>query len=146
MSSIIKGLTLHRPWGWAIRTLNKRVENRGYKCSLPLNSYVAIHNGKKWDKDGAAFLDQVNPSGLFENPVDDPNDQGLITCVARYRGTVEESDSEWFFGPYGWILDDVVPIDNIKIARGQQGLWNLDDEILSQVRIEYQKNKLQKFA
>lgn len=145
MPALIKGLTLHRPWGWSISTLDKRIENRSYECPLPLNSYIAIHNGKKWDEAGAEFLDRINPSGLFENPIDDPDDCGLIVCVARYRGTVDYSESEWFIGPYGWILDDVVPIDNVRVARGQQKLWNLDNETLAKVRIEYQKNQLKRF-
>lgn len=135
--AIIRGLTVHRPWGWAIRNLDKRIENRGYKCHLPIGSYIAIHNGKKWDKSGQQFLEKINPSGLLENPIDDEGDCGLIVCVARFAGCITSSNSEWFFGPYGWILDDVTPIGNVCVPKGQQGLWEFDEQTLQRIREAY---------
>jgi hypothetical protein len=38
----IKGLTLHRPWGYAIAYLDKRVENRAYPCFLNRGDYIMI--------------------------------------------------------------------------------------------------------
>jgi hypothetical protein len=115
--AIIRGLTLHRPWGWAVRALNKRVENRTHPCFLPVGSYIAIHNGKKWDENGAQFLEEINPSGLFENPENDQEDCGLIVCVARFVGCVEYSSSEWFSGPYGWVLDNVYPLTTFELVK-----------------------------
>jgi hypothetical protein len=136
----IKGLTLKRPWGWAIKNLDKRVENRSQRCFLDPGDYIAFHNGKKWDSEGASFLDEINPSGLMENPTEADDEPGLIVCIARFVGNIDQSDSEWFFGPWGWIFDNVVPIDNVRVEKGQQGLWNLSPETLISVREQYRKN------
>lgn len=93
---IIKGITLHRPWGYAIAHLNKRVENRTYNCPLPIGSYLAIHNGKEWDEEGADFVCRMNPSELIDNPTDKTVAPSQIIAIAKFVGNVTECDSEWF--------------------------------------------------
>ena len=136
---IIKGITLHRPWGYAIAHLNKRVENRTYNCPLPIGSYLAIHNGKKWDEEGADFVCRMNPSELIDNPTDKTDSPSQIIAIAKFVGNVTECDSEWFQpGGVGWLLEDVMAIIPVE-CKGQQGLWNLGVDVLIQVRDNYRE-------
>jgi hypothetical protein len=137
----IKGLTLHRPWGYAISHLDKRVENRTWNCPLPIGTFIAIHNGQKWDKEGELFIRRQNASELFDHPSEENCPAGAIVAVAQFDGNVTESDSPWFCGPVGWQLKNVVAINPIMGVKGQQGLWNFSEELIIVVRHNYQKAK-----
>ncbi len=51
-------------------------------------------------------------------------------------GTVDpdEANTPWLSGPYGWVLDDVRPIEPILGVKGRQGLWKPDSNLLSSIR------------
>lgn len=132
----IYGLTVRRPWGFAIARLDKRIENRTWNCPLPIGSFLAIHNGKKWEEEGAAFVRNLNRSQLIDNPTEEDDPPGAIIAIAKFTGNVTESRSPWFVGPIGWQLSDVVAIDPVE-CKGQQGLWKPSEEILMQVRENY---------
>jgi hypothetical protein len=130
MGETLKAITLHRPWGYAIVHFGKDIENRTWRCPLPVCAYIAIHNGKRWDALGAKFIQ--NTTDTFDaqmNPLEDP--PGAIIAIARFAGNVQTSESPWFSGPIGWKLEAITPVDPVY-CRGQQGLWNVQgDEILA---------------
>ncbi|MGL5719864.1 MAG: hypothetical protein ACRCYP_03610 [Alphaproteobacteria bacterium] len=130
----IKGLTLHRPWGYAVAILDKRIENRSWNCPLQIGTFIAIHNGQKWDKEGELFIRHQNASELFDHPGEDNCEAGAIVAIAQFDGNTTEDDSPWFCGPVGWKLKNVVAISPIRGIKGQQGLWSLSDELLIMVR------------
>jgi hypothetical protein len=136
----MKAVTAHRPWGYAIAFLDKRIENRIWPCPLPVGSYLAIHNGQKWDKDGDAFIQKLNASELIENPTPENDPAGAIIAIARFVGNVKEDKSPWFFGPYGWKLENVIAIEPVY-CRGQQGLWNVPEALMPRIKANYQKSK-----
>lgn len=145
----IRGLTLHRPWTWAILHAGKRVENRGWPPparQLPLGDLIALHAGKTWDADGAAWIrDEFDVQPVQERA-------GTIVGVARLigwsgpAGTNLQSErraevdaalqSEWLFGPYGWVLGDVATIEPIP-WKGALGLWCLPDDLRAEVLTRY---------
>jgi hypothetical protein len=137
----MKALTVHRPWGYGIAYLDKGIENRTWPCILSIGSYLAIHNGQKWDKDGETFIRKLNVSELIENPTTENDPAGAIIAIARFAGNVTEDKSPWFFGPYGWKLENVIAIDHVY-CRGQQGLWNVPEDLMPRIRANYQKSKL----
>jgi hypothetical protein len=67
-----------------------------------------------------------------------------IVGVVRVVGVVNDDDdtcmppgqSRWYFGPFGWVLDNVTSIDPVP-CKGMQGLWELPPEVLSTVRERY---------
>jgi hypothetical protein len=131
----IRGLTVHRPWGFQIAYNDKNIENRSWDCPLPIDSFIAIHNGKKWDSDGARWLESKGYSFSGKDSAHDP--AGAIIAVAVFKGNVTESKSQWYQkGSIGWQLDNIVTIPPI-FCKGQQGLWHLDRDVLEQVRTSY---------
>jgi hypothetical protein len=135
----IFGLTLHRPFGYAIAFLDKRIENRGYRFAYPVGTYIAIHNGKTWDQEGYEFVCNLNRSQLIENPTPETDPEKSIIAIAQYAGE-EPPDSKdpWFVGKVGWRLENVVPIEPVACP-GSQRLWTIPDPILDQVRLNYKK-------
>lgn len=135
MKSKIRGLTLQRPWEWAIFHAGKDVENRTWKPpAYMLEQYLAIHAGKTLDKDGARWIE--DRFGLVV-----PETQGgVIVGVVRLAGVVTESDSPWFAGPFGWVLADKVAIEPVKCS-GKLGLWELPGDVLEQVRTNWKVAK-----
>ncbi len=165
----MRALTFYQPWGTAIVSGPKRIENRPWKAPDKLiGQTFLIHAGKTYDKDGAESIRELWPelpedvpqgciigaarlvavvflrSNLipqtnFFEPALSPGKQRvqdvtLVSCLGGDQApeailSIAEKLSyeidPWFFGPYGWILDQVVafprPAD-LK-CRGYQTLW-----------------------
>lgn len=128
----LKAITLHRPWGYAIAHLGKDIENRTWNCWLPTGSLLAIHNGQKWDKAGVEFIKQLG----LEPPTQEEDKAGGIIAIVRFQGNITQSDSHWFFGPVGWQLSDVVPVEPV-FCKGSQGLWSVPEGLLPELRMAY---------
>lgn len=124
----IRGLTLQRPWEYAIFNLGKDVENRTWRPPVSMiGQYLAIHAGQTYDKAGARWIEQK--FGLVI-----PETQGgVIVGVVKLADVVTESTSPWFVGPFGWVLAEKVAIEPVPCS-GKLGLWALPDDVLEQVR------------
>jgi hypothetical protein len=140
MKQTIKAITLHRPWGNAITDYGKDIENRSWPCPLVCGDYLAIHNGAKWDAAAVKFIQEI--TGIYEaelNPIEVV--PGAIIAVVQFFGNSRDLDpgfNPWFMGPIGWKLGNVVKITPV-ICKGQQGLWNLPEDVLEEVRKNYRK-------
>jgi hypothetical protein len=135
----IFGLTLYRPFGYAIAYLDKRIENRNYRFNYPIGTYIAIHNGKTWDQKGYEFVCDLNRSELIENPTPETDPEMSIIAIAQYAGEEPPNSSNpWYVGKIGWKLENVVPIDPVPCG-GSPRLWTIPDPILQQVRINYRE-------
>ena len=49
-----------------------------------------------------------------------------LEATAVFGGAVKESQSPWFVGPFGWVLEDVRLFDDPHPGRGAQGLWECE--------------------
>ena len=130
----ILGLTLHQPWADLISEGYKCIENRTWKPPEELiGCYIAIHAGKVYDP-LAAFI--VQQRFGIQMKCDEEIPLGAIVAVARLEAVLTDSDDPWFYGPYGWVLSDVTPIEPIP-CRGARKLWALSEETLQQVRVNF---------
>ena len=120
----MKAISLWQPWAWAVAHGGKNIENRGWTAESLVGEEIAIHAGMRLDEEALqALLDddvKAPPAGQFYH--------GGIVAVARFAKIVTEddaeADNEWFFGPYGFLLEDVVAIEPVP-TRGQQKFWSL---------------------
>lgn len=127
----MRALTLHQPWAWSIVHGPKRVENRSWPPPLyMLGQRFAIHAGKTWDEDGARFLAE---NGVAVGAREDHH-FGAIVGVATLRtwsslpGHFPADQDRFFFGPVGWLLENVRAVAPIP-RRGYQQLWQLPREV-----------------
>lgn len=129
----MKGLTLWRPWQEPVAAGVKPVENRPWAPSvsmqLELERGFALHGGKKYDRDGAEWMEM---EGLWAPKPAADSPQGIVAVVALEH-VVTEMDSPWFFGPYGWVLRVLWEVDPPVPCRGAQGLWELPPDVESEV-------------
>lgn len=122
----IRGLTLIRPWPWAIFKAGKDVENRSWLPSptrLQPGEWIAIHAGAKWDELDADWIQET--FGL-DFPSKAQHQSGLIVGLVRFSGFCTKSDSLWFFGPYGWQWDRMIELAEPIPHKGALGLWTLN--------------------
>jgi len=130
----MRAITLRHPWPWVICRLAKRVENRPWQPApslLKVGDLLALHGGKETPSgevqeaiDWMQSRSLIPPDQLGEL-ADPSRHHSAIVAVARFGGVVTQSEDSWFFGPYGWLLEDVVVLRNPVRCRGMQGLWQL---------------------
>lgn len=145
-------LTLTPPWGFAVRYLGKRIENRFWtppESQLREGDWYAIHGGKlsgnPAGRAGQRLRAQAielmrlawpNQLGLAEHPfLDNLFDTGIL-ALARHGGVVRQSDSMWFDdgdpGNYGWLLQDVIVFPQPIPCTGLQKLWRVPSLVAQQ--------------
>lgn len=118
----MKALSLTQPMAWAIFH-GKNIENRTWPTKV--RGRVMIHASKNFDAedyhwllDNASRLSIVVPTkhgftfGALLGEVD------IIDCVRVHA-------SQWFFGPYGFVLVNPVLYDMPIPMRGQLGFFEV---------------------
>jgi hypothetical protein len=149
----IFGLSIRQPWAHAIAWGTKRIENRFWSpTSEQAGAFVAIHAAKTIETgDLNSFLalrEQLAPHER-EWHTDAPScivrdlPLGAIVAVARIAGTTRSSESGWFCGPVGIVLDSVVPLDKPVPCRGNRGLFELPFFELEDVRAAWKRSREQ---
>lgn len=137
----MKAATLYRPWSWAIAERLKLVENRSWRPErggLKVGQPFLIHAGQKYDADAANFIERT---GGRRPPPDVACSTGIV-AIARLVAVVTDPLNlppalvPWFFGPVGWVMDDVVALKPF-VCPGAQGLWDVSDRLLEQLEVQY---------
>lgn len=113
----MKALSIRQPWAWCILH-GKPVENRSWWTPYcgPLLLHAAKGMTREEYEECAAFAAGL---GLTVPPPADLPRGGIIGRARLTRCTTLH-DSPWFFGPYGFVLDDVeaLPFTPLKGALG----------------------------
>lgn len=141
LPSDLRALTVRQPWAWAIANGEKPVENRNQP--LPgkfLGEVVAIHAGKGRIDDGAVATvanrarRALDPAALVTGAI---MGFGRLAGSIRRRSELKKAgDREWFHGPHGWLVDDVVLLDEPVPCAGQLGFWRVPRHVLSKLRAQ----------
>lgn len=126
--TMVRALTLWRPWTIAILQGPKRVENRPRRWGIPAKGMLlAIHAGKRWDTNGERWI-RKRWKDFIDHVTHDNCRGGIVgACIVRQVVRPEAlPDSMWAVGPWCYILEDVVAFAEWDEIPGQQGLWRLD--------------------
>lgn len=113
----MKALSIQQPWAYAILFLGKDIENRGWKTNY--RGRFLIHASRTYDKyadDWFAMKGIKIPTEL---------DAGGIVGSVEIIDCVESSDSEWFFGRYGFVLRKPIVLPFMP-ALGRLGFFEVE--------------------
>ena len=105
----IKALSIKQPYPHHIFHDGKDVENRDWPTKG--RGWVIVHAGKA--SDGPL------PKSLSDAP------RGGVVGMMRVTDCVEQMDSRWFFGRYGFVIGDSFALPLIP-CRGMLGFFGLD--------------------
>lgn len=108
----IKALSIKQPYPHHIFHDGKDVENRDWPTKG--RGWFIVHTG-------------VSKSELADSQMDLP--RGGIVGMARIVDCVQQMDSPWFFGRYGFVLRDAFPVPLIP-CRGQLGFFTPPEDAL----------------
>jgi hypothetical protein len=108
-------LSIQQPWAWAIVMGFKPIENRTWFTNF--RGKFLVHAGKKIDKDGIEFLRD-------EMDLDLPDEfqTGGIVGISTIVNCATKHWSNFFFGPYGFVLDNSHPVEFIPL-KGKLGFF-----------------------
>ena len=127
----MKALSINQPWAWCIVNGYKGVENRDWNTKM--RGEILIHAGKKFDKGGYDFIKSQFPEIplpdriAFEDMMGGIVGKVILTHVVHESAInlLTERDRPWFFGEYGFILDDATSCE-LKPCKGELGFFTPD--------------------
>ncbi len=138
----MRALTLKAPWATVIARFGKDIENRTWRPpDAIIGKRIAIHEGRSLDREGLAEFEEAHGKVDFEH--------GLVVCTAVVRGWVDDEsnhseslsarearsarNSEWYGGPFGWVLSSVQRPRARVTVKGMLGLWLLPTRATKQL-------------
>lgn len=141
----MKALTLWQPWAWAVAHAGKNVENRTWSPpKAAIGQRIAIHAGKaidfnivnqmqsgRWSKASPVCIDCPDPDDMVRGAIiataviDRVMTPGVLDRLRVLWGTPSQ---------YGWVLRDVITLDEPIPCKGMQGLWTVPADIEARLR------------
>jgi hypothetical protein len=118
----MKALSIHQPWAWLIVNGYKDVENR--KWWTDFRGQFLVHAGKQFDYDGYRW---VRSNSRINMPEINKFEMGGIVGSAEIIACVTQYDSQWFFGPYGFVLKNARILKFVPL-RGKLNFFNVEVE------------------
>ena len=119
----MKALSVRQPWAWLIVHGFKPVENRTWRTKF--RGRFLVHAAKGMTRAEYArvaampFIPQMPP---FEDL-----ERGGIVGSVELTDCVDEHDSEYFFGPVGFVLKDPEPLP-FRPYTGMLGFFEVEGE------------------
>lgn len=124
-----RALSIRQPWAWAILNAGKRIENRPQRWKY--RGPICIHASLGGDA-GEHLMAMIEIKRATDGAANVPDryqiERGGIIGTAEIVDVVTESDSPWFFGPYGYVLDNVRPHPFIPV-KGALGLFRWKEKL-----------------
>ena len=103
-----KAISIRQPWAWLIVNGYKDIENREWRTSK--RGRVLIHASSKMtqgDYDACAlFVAGLDLPEGFTLPLPSALPKGGLVGEVEIVDCIERSDSQWFCGRFGWVLQD----------------------------------------
>lgn len=119
----MKALSIRQPWAWLIVNGYKDIENRNWETNF--RGPFLVHAGKQFDTDGYRW---VKSNSRIIMPEIDEFEMGGIVGSAEIIDCVTQYNSQWFFGPYGFVLKNVRTVKFVPL-RGKLNFFNVEVEI-----------------
>lgn len=117
----MKALSIRQPWAWLIAMGYKDIENRSW--STQFRGKFLIHTGQKFDLIGYKWIMSETDLAL---PEPWEFELGGIVGIAEITDCVMKHDSPWFFGQYGFVLENARQIQFVPL-RGKLRFFDVNE-------------------
>lgn len=108
-------LSIRQPWAYCILHLGKPVENR--RWSTKFRGSVCLHASKTMTLDDYVSGQLTSrDAGVKAIPARNQYELGGIVGVVDIVDCVTDHPSPWFFGPYGFVLENPRPVPFIPVS------------------------------
>jgi hypothetical protein len=130
----MKAITLRQPWAWAIMNAGKDIENRNWRTNF--RGRVAIHAavGMTHDEYEKAYGYIRNVNRRIKIPAYEDLERGAIIGTVEIVDCVQDSDSRWFMGKYGFVLASPKRLPEPIPCKGALSFWNIPQNIESRIK------------
>lgn len=135
----MKVLSVRQPFADLIVTGYRNIENRSRATSY--RGPLLIHASLRVDQEYLAeLLKTMRDNGMdadadfFSQP-----ETGAIVGQVTVIDCVTRSDSEWFDGPYGYVLSSPLIFENVIEVPGKLGIWELPAALEAAVMEEIER-------
>ena len=119
----MKALSIRQPWAWLILNAGKDIENRDWATGF--RGRFLVHASKGMTRDEY----ENAPVWIVDLPDFDQLERGGIVGSVELVDCVEASESDWFYGRYGFVLRDPKPLPFIPY-KGQLGFFDVPDSVI----------------
>jgi hypothetical protein len=130
----MKAITVRQPWAWAIINTGKNIENRNWHTHF--RGRVAIHAASGMTRaeyeDGYESIKSIKPR--LKIPAYEDMARGAIIGTVEIIDCVEDSDSPWFRGKYGFVLARPKKLSEPIPCKGALRFWNVPQNIESRIK------------
>jgi hypothetical protein len=123
----MRALSLRPPWPYAIFHLGKDIENRPWRINW--RGKLLIHASKTWDQQGYDFLSDSMDEYV---PSKEQHVFGAIVGTVELIDCVSEHHSKWFFGDYGFVLEDPKQFTTPLPWPGKLGIFDVPTKIIKE--------------
>lgn len=128
----MRALSIRQPWAWLIVNGHKDIENRVWSTRYVGPLVIHASKGMTNDEydDVLDLLDADPRLRHIELPHRKDIERGGIVGVAHCNGSVDQCDSPWFFGPYGFVLSQARAVPFVPF-KGQLGFFDVPAEFVA---------------
>lgn len=134
----IKALSIKQPWAHAIMSLGKDIENRDWLAKF--RGTIAVHASKTmtggdlraFNLFASEIVETVKLREIMRLIDEKQIPFGAFLGTVEITDCVEESDSEWFCGKYGFVLENPRLLAEPVPCKGALGFWEVPQELFRQ--------------
>lgn len=116
----MKAISIRQPWASLIVAGIKDIENRSWTTAY--RGKVLVHASKKIDKKAMKLVAKMGLGPNFIKTMEQYT--GGIIGEIEIVDCVKKSDSQWFEGPFGFVLKNAKPMEFLPLL-GQLGLFEV---------------------
>lgn len=104
----MKALSIRQPWAWLIVNGHKDIENRSWPTKF--RGEILVHASKGMTQDEYLEADIIAAENKITIPPFEELERGGIVGKVTITDCVAKSDSPWYMGQYGFVLEAAEPL------------------------------------
>ena len=131
MTEPLFALSVRQPFAWAIMEGWKDIENRSWPTKR--RGTIALHASGNLTRSEYELFVQKRATRDRTIPDFEDLPRGAILGLVDIVDCVEKSRSQWFTGPFGFVLDNPRKLPEPIVCNGALSFWRVPDDIAAKI-------------